>query len=91
MEPTYARREDVVATDLDGGVSLFDGSDTALVLNDTASAVWHELARPCTAAELSDRLATRYTTPDGGRAAIAQQVRALLHDLVERGVVTVLP
>jgi hypothetical protein len=91
--PSYVQRPGVVSAELDGEISLFDGSDTALVMNSTASAIWQELSLPCTVTELTSRLAGRFTAPDGplDPEAIAVQIEDLLRDLVERGLVTTAP
>jgi hypothetical protein len=92
-EPAYIRRAGVVTSDLDGEISLFDGSATALVLNVTASAVWTELAAPSTVTELATRLAGRFTGQDGplDPGVIVGQVEDLVRDLVRRGVVSTAP
>jgi hypothetical protein len=89
-EPAYVRRPGVVSSELDGKISLFDGSSTALVLNTTATAIWHELSEPTTVTELATRLAGRFTGPQGplDPGTIAGQVEDLLLDLLGRGVVT---
>jgi len=81
---TWRAREGVVAAELDGDVTLFDGTETAFVLNETASEVWDLLADPRDVPALVEVLAERYgTTPD----SIADDVRALVADLAARGLV----
>lgn len=86
----FERRSGVTAAKLDGETSLFDGTNTALVLNETATAIWQELAEPVTLAELVERLTHRFQVPEelvaGGQ--IASQVSDVLTDLGRRGLVT---
>lgn len=54
------------------------------MLNETGAAVWEALARPRDFDELIDELAARFKAD---RAVIAADVRELLDDLQERGLV----
>jgi hypothetical protein len=60
------------------------GRDDFDALTGPAIAVWNLLQEPRTLAELVDTLAWAYHAP---RSEIDRDVRALLDDLVERGVV----
>jgi Coenzyme PQQ synthesis protein D (PqqD) len=81
---TWRAREGVVAAELDGDVTLFDGTETAFVLNPTAADLWDLLADPRDLPSLVAVLADRYGTT---AAAITADVRTLVDELAARGLV----
>lgn len=82
---TYRANPDTVSVDLDGQISLYAAANAqALLLNASASQIWHLLSTPHTVTQLADTLASRHgLPPDTIRADVAGAVA----DLVHRGVV----
>jgi hypothetical protein len=81
---SWRARDGVVSAELDGDLTLFDGADTAFVLNHTAADVWELLQQPGDVSSVVDVLAERYGVPP---AAIADDVTSLLRELAARGLV----
>lgn len=87
MATTMLRRavERPLEFDVEGDLSLYPpGSDQAVLLNGTASAIWRRLAEPTSLFELVAGLATDY-----GQAAtdIEADVAAVIDVLVSQGLV----
>lgn len=77
-------RPDVASVELDGQVTVFDGTADALVLNETASAVWRTLTEARTLDEVVAVVAERYGQPED---VVRQPVVDLVRDLVDRSLV----
>lgn len=80
----WRARDGVVAAELDGDVTLFDGADTAFVLNSTAADVWQLLQQPRDVPSVVGVLADRYGVAP---AAITRDVTSLVRELAARGLV----
>lgn len=81
----FARADAVRELDVDGAVTLFhEPTQTALVLNETASDVWRLLDGRRTVAEIIEELARVYTAD---AAAIRSGVQAALRQLSEHHVI----
>lgn len=74
----------VVAVEVTSEAILLDvDSGYFFQLNNTAASIWHLLEQPRSLAELCQALEGDY---QGGAAAIADDVRGFVADLVERGI-----
>lgn len=83
-ERPVTARPGVVASAAGDSVTLFDGDDVALVLNSTASQVWHLLAEAVTPAEVVQTMADAYGLPV---AEVDADVRRTIDELMTRGLV----
>jgi hypothetical protein len=80
-----SRSPSVLTAEIDSEVVMMSvEQEEYFGLDDIGSDIWKRLDRPCTFADLIDRLAAVY---DADRENIAEDVRALLATMAERGVV----
>jgi hypothetical protein len=80
-----SRSPSVLTAEIDSEVLMMSvEQEEYFGLDDVGSNIWKRLDPPCTFADLIDRLAADY---DADRENIAEDVRALLATMAERGVV----
>ena len=95
LDIAYAPSEDIVAREIEGELIIvplaagIGGEDDELFsLNDTGRAIWKRLDGRTTLREVARALAEGYNTPE---AEIAQDVRGLVQELVNRRMVVEVP
>jgi hypothetical protein len=79
----YRRRSGIEVIEIESEISIFNGEDRTLMLNETASAIWRLLEHEHTAADIADQLAPLYGTT---AEAIRPDIETTLADLLRLGV-----
>lgn len=82
-QPRYKRRDGLEAIELDQEVSIFNGEDRTLMLNETASQIWQLLGEEYDAATIAEVLSRSYACTPG---SIQPDIERTLDELVQLGV-----
>jgi len=80
----YRRRSGIEVIEVDSEISIFNGEDHTLMLNETASAIWRQLEHEDSASGIAIQLAPLYgTSPE----VIRPDIERMLQDLLDLGAV----